>query len=162
MNNSNDTEQDAVTGLYVYPGHLVRRLHQISVGMFHDMLSEFNITPVQFGLLYRLSEVDEIDQRTLGSQIGVNAATISDVTLRLENRGLLTRKESEQDRRVKLLSITAEGVDFVQTTIPPVKDMQGVLLEPLTPSESEEFIRLASKIIDGNNNYSRAPIVRNK
>ena len=144
--------------LYQTPGHLVRRLHQINLGIFHEMLKDYKVTPVQFGLLLRLTEVDRIDHRTLSTQVGVHAATISDVIFRLEKRGLITRTSSTKDRRVKLLSITAAGKEFVKMTKPHVNEMQDVLLGPLDKEERKEFIRLTTKVIEKNNNFSRVPI----
>lgn len=151
---------DAETDLYHFPGHLVRRLHQINVGMFHDLLADQNITPVQFGLLLRLTEVDLLDQVTLGAQLGINRTTMGDVILRLEKRGFVSRGNSAGDRRVKLLSITTAGRNLVASAMPSVLKVQELLLAPLNAREKDVFIQLVSKIIEANNGFSRVPITR--
>ena len=48
------------------PGHLIRRLHQIHVAMFLNKCSDFNLTPVQFGILTVLADQSNhpADKRT--------------------------------------------------------------------------------------------------
>ena len=38
----------AMDDLYTKPGHLIRRAHQIVVGMFMEECAEHDLTPVQY------------------------------------------------------------------------------------------------------------------
>ena len=57
--------------LWSRPGYLVRRLHQIHVAIFLEECSEFNLTPVQFGVLTVLYEGEALEQSTIAKQIGI-------------------------------------------------------------------------------------------
>lgn len=88
--------------LFTRPGFVIRRLHQIHTGLFLAEAGAFNITPVQYSLLTTLVEHEEIDQNSLCLEIGLERTSVSEVLPRLEARGLLSRKPSTTDRRVKL------------------------------------------------------------
>ena len=69
------------------PGHYIRRLHQISVGIFLQELGEIGITPVQYAALQTVANHPGIDQRTLARTIALDASTTGGVVDRLEARG---------------------------------------------------------------------------
>ena len=91
------------------PGHDIRRLHQISVAIFMQETEAFGVTPVQYAALQAVGHQPGMDQRTLARTIGFDTSTIAGVIDRLESRGLMQRNASAQDRRVRLLTLTAAG-----------------------------------------------------
>src|SRR6056297_504736 len=91
--------------LWRRPGYLVRRLHQIHVGLFAEECGGEDITPVQFGMLSVLQGGEGLDKLTLSTSVGVDRTSGADVIRRLERRGLLVRTRSEKDRRAKLIRI---------------------------------------------------------
>src|SRR5580692_2405332 len=69
MATSTDTTASAINiDLYDQPGHLIRRAHQISVSMFHDLLGR-EVTPVQYSILRMLHELPGLDQVTLAQRV---------------------------------------------------------------------------------------------
>ena len=76
------------------PGHLIRRLHQISVSIFSESVAEagFDITAVQFAALSVLKDYPGIDQVTLAGMIAYDRVTIGGVIDRLEQKPVLDRK----------------------------------------------------------------------
>src|SRR5699024_976321 len=85
--------------LSLRPGFLVRRLNQIHSAIFYNECADFNITPVQYGLLSTLFRSPGLDQKTLGYEVGLDRANTGDVLKRLESRELIKRKACESDRR---------------------------------------------------------------
>ena len=144
--------------LWSRPGYLVRRLHQIHVGLFTEECGNEDITPVQFGMLSALDNDEEMDQLTLSTAVGVDRVSGADVIRRLERRGLLERNSSEKDKRAKLIKITDAGKMYVNQVSPLMARAQAKLVEPLTADEREEFLRLIKKLVDANNKSSRAPM----
>jgi len=76
---------------------------------------------------------------------------------RLEARGLLQRGANPQDRRVRLLSLTAEGQSLLRQVTPAMLRAQQRILEPLPPAEREAFMRMLRRLVAANNALSRAP-----
>lgn len=144
--------------LWSRPGYLIRRLHQIHVGLFTEECGDEDITPVQFGMLSALESGEEMDQLTLSTAVGVDRVSGADVIRRLERRGLLERNPSQQDKRAKLIKITESGKAFANHVRPMMARAQAKLIDPLTDEEREEFQRLIKKLVDANNKSSRAPM----
>ncbi|ORE94240.1 regulatory protein MarR [Stappia sp. 22II-S9-Z10] len=137
-------------------GFLVRRLHQISVAIFLREMEGLDLTPVQLGALTVVLERPGIDQSALGAELGIDRANGADVVARLDKLGLLTREPSQRDRRMRELRITDAGRGLVERANVRLKFVQSELLAPLDDGEKEEFIRLATKIVENNNELGRA------
>lgn len=139
------------------PGHLARRLQQLAVALFNEEVAELSLTPVQYSALHAVCKQPGIDQKTLAQTISYDAATIGGVIDRLESRELVLRTVSPQDRRVRLISPTAGGVQLLEAVIPRVLQTQDRLLEPLSPSERKELMRLMRILIETNAELSSTP-----
>ncbi|MFV0492568.1 MAG: MarR family winged helix-turn-helix transcriptional regulator [Pseudorhodobacter sp.] len=144
--------------LWNRPGYLIRRLHQIHVGLFSEECAGLDVTPVQTAILTVLQSGEEMDQLTLSTAVGIDRTSGADVIRRLERRGLLSRAPSEFDRRAKIVKITEAGRKFVRRIRPSMARAQDRLVAPLTEEERDNFQRLVNKMVDANNEASRAPM----
>ena len=133
--------------LYHMPGHLIRRLHQISTSVFqeHMRIAGVDLTPVQFAALHTLQNHPGIDQATLASLIAYDRATIGGVVDRLEGKGLLQRTVSKKDRRARVVTLSQNGVELLARVTPIITRLQGEILTGLTPDEQKVFLELAAK-----------------
>ena len=147
----------ASTAIDLQPGHAIRRLHQISVGVFLRELGDLGITPVQFAALQAVASQPGIDQRTLAGAIALDASTTGGVVDRLETRGWLERRMSPDDRRTRRLFLTAAGGQGLSDAVPGMLRAQDQILAPLTERQREEFMRLLLILVVQNNGLSRAP-----
>jgi len=143
-------------GLDDLPGHHIRRLQQIAVGIFMDETAELNVTPVQFALLFAASKEAGLDQRTLAGRIGLDTSTIGAVVDRLESRGLIERNVSPDDKRVRLLSVTSAGKKLLHGLMPAMLRAQDRILEPLPAGDRAKFMSMVKRIVEQNNGWSRA------
>jgi len=139
------------------PGHYIRRLHQIAVAIFLQETEAHGLTPVQFAALSQVGLTPGVDQRTLAASIGLDTSTIAGVIDRLEARGLMQRNASPEDRRVRLLKLTPEGTRLLQAIEPDMLKAQQRILKPLPAAERELFMRMLRKLVEANNELSRAP-----
>lgn len=147
----------APVDLEALPGHHIRRLHQIAVAVFLQETEAQGVTPVQYGALQAVRNTPGLDQRTLARALGLDTSTVAGVVDRLEARGLLQRSASADDRRVRLLTLTAEGRALLAAATPPMWRAQARILEPLPPHERDEFMRMLRVLVHANNALSRAP-----
>lgn len=142
------------------PGHYIRRLQQIAVAAFLQETDGFGITPVQYAALQAVANSPGIDQRSVARSIGFDTSTIGEVIDRLEKRGLLKRNADPNDRRVRLLTMTAEGEGLLADITPSVLRVQELILDPLPQAERAEFVRMLKQLVFANNSLSRAPTER--
>ena len=138
------------------PGHHIRRLQQIAVGIFMDETADVNVTPVQFALLFAAAQEAGLDQRTLAGRIGLDTSTIGAVVDRLEGRELIERKVSPNDKRVRLLSVTPAGAKLLQRVMPAMLRAQDRMLAPLPKADRQKFMKMVKRIVEENNAWSRA------
>ncbi len=152
-----EPSQHKAVQLDAQPGHAIRRLHQISVGIFHQETEDLNITPVQYAILQTVRDLPGCDQRTLAGRIALDTSTTAGVVDRLEARGLLLRSISPEDRRVRLLKLTHAGELLLAQTLPGMERTQERILEPLSPEQRRQFMELLQVLVAQNNDLSRAP-----
>lgn len=146
--------------IYAMPGHLIRRLHQISTGLFMERMSSvgLTLTPVQFAAISALKENPGIDQATVAGLVAYDRATLGKVIDKLEARELVRRTTSPKDRRAKQLSLTPAGLALYEQALPHVLATQPDILGGLEPDEKETLIRLLDKATMAANEHSRAPL----
>ncbi len=146
--------------LHGMPGHLIRRMNQISVSLFMDEVAKagFDLTPVQYATLVAVKEYPGIDQATVAGMVAYDRVTIGGVVDRLVQKGFITRKVSTRDRRARELFITDDGASVIDTVTPLVRETQTLMLRGLKDEERALFIDLLTKAADGANDFSRAPL----
>lgn len=129
------------------PGHLIRRLHQISTHVFMMRTKEagFDLTSVQFAALDAIRQSPGIDQAGLAEAVAKDRATIGAVADRLEQKGLVSRKVNVRDKRARKLALTDEGEALVASITPIVELLQKEILPGLDEAEYRMFIELAAK-----------------
>jgi DNA-binding MarR family transcriptional regulator len=137
------------------PGHIVRRLHQISVSIFVDRARELDITQIQFAALIAIGAFPGIDQTSLAKAVALDRTTISNVVRRLQTKALIRRER--RNRRTNALYLTGAGQAMIQAVSPRVRSVGETLLAPLTAEERAEFSRIVKKLVYENNSLSRAP-----
>lgn len=147
--------------IYEMPGHLIRRLQQISVSIFSSGMKEagFDLTSPQFAALTILDENPGIDQATLAGMIALDRPTIGGVLDRLVAKGLVERHTNKTDRRAKRLTVTSKGKETVKELRPVVLASQQLIMSGLSPEEAAQFISLAEKLALIHNDRSRAPLI---
>lgn len=139
------------------PGHFIRRMNQIAVAIFLQETEPFGLTPMQYGALAAVARSPGIDQRTLATHVGLDTSTTAGVVDRLEGRALLRRTPGEQDRRVRQLTPTNDGLELLAAIEPAMRRAQERMLAPLPPQDQREFMRMLQQLVTANNELSRAP-----
>jgi MarR family transcriptional regulator, temperature-dependent positive regulator of motility len=156
MATSTDTTASAISlDLYDQPGHLIRRAHQISVSMFHELLGR-EVTPVQYSVLRMLHELPGLDQVTLAQRVGLDTSTTADIAVRLEAKGWIVREVLP--RRQRRLLLTPEGEKLLVQFTPAVNALSHGLLDGMGEEDAQQLLRLLRKFVHLNNDQSRAPL----
>jgi DNA-binding MarR family transcriptional regulator len=135
----------------------MRRMHQISVGIFMSEAEATGLTPIQFAALQTVSQQPGIDQKTLAKGVALDTSTTGGVIDRLEARGWIERRSSDSDRRVRLLTLTSDGEKALQDAIPMMLATQEKILAPLSETDRKTFMKLLNQLVNENNEFSRAP-----
>ena len=146
-----------LSDIFVHPGHLIRRSHQIYMSVFEEEFSAHNISPVQFVLLIVISALEETDLKTASGIAAIDKASCTRATTRLIERDLIKLVPDALDQRRKLVKLTRTG----QTLLPELFECAGGvekrLLQALAQNERSEFIDRLAHFVKANNKLSRAP-----
>ena len=144
--------------LYARPGFLLRRAHQIAVGIFVEECAAHGLTPPQHSALIVIGRMPGLDQAALARTIGFDRATVGQVLEGLEKRGLLKRRGSAADRRRKTLELTPEGRELMKRAAPAIRRTSERLLAPLRADQRKHFVALLLQLTGALNKASRSPI----
>lgn len=147
-----------LVSLWSRPGFLVRRLHQISVAIFSEEMSDLELTPVQFGAMSIVGLHPGIDQSALGEQLGTDRANTADVISRLVKNGIVLRTVSPDDRRVRHIYLTEHGSEIVLVANRRLKQIGTQLLAPLKAEDRTIFVDLMTQLIEQNNALGRTAL----
>lgn len=131
------------------PGHLIRRLHQLSTQVFMQRVQEAgcDLTPVQFAALDALRHNPGIDQAGLADMIAKDRATTGAVVDRLRQKGLIARIVNSRDKRARELTLTEQGEAVLAAVLPVVLSLQRETLPGLDEVEYAQFVGLAAKAV---------------
>jgi len=144
--------------VYTKPGYLFRRMQQIAVAIFMEECSAFDLTPVQYAALVAIQTHPGIDATRLSAVIAFDRSTLGSVIERIEAKGLVERKASPDDKRIKLLHLTRSGAALLREIVPAVDRAQARMLEPLKPADRKTLMALLSQLVDLSNESSRVPL----
>lgn len=137
------------------PMPLARRFLQICTTALAQSLEGEELTPLQYGVLAYVWGEPDLDQVGLAARVGVDRTNASLLVDQLEAKGLIARRVSEVDRRVRLLRVTPKGGALIHRVVPEVRRGQDRLLDALAAAEREPFLEMLVRVIDKNEGLAR-------
>ena len=85
------------------------RIMQANKPRMMEMARELDFSPVQAALAAPARAGVETPMRALAQQLFCDPSNVTGIVDRLEARGMIERRSSETDRRVKIIRLTPEG-----------------------------------------------------
>ena len=149
----------SLSDLYLRPGFLLRRTHQISAAVFENACASVGLTPAQYGVLTVVAAEPGLDQTRLSRALAFDKVTVMRVLKGLQERGLLTRERSAQSRRQMALRLTTEGHALLAAAREPAERAYARLLSPLSEVQQSQLIGLLQTLTEGLAEDARAPFV---
>lgn len=126
-------------------GFLMRVASQRHTALFAARMIE-GLTPPQFATLAKLREMGPCSQNRLGRLVYLDAATIKGVVDRLSARGFVLTADDPLDRRRRAVGLSERGRAVTDAAVVVAREISDATLEPLTPAEREQVIRLLHKL----------------
>jgi len=155
-----DANVDRNLSLYSRAGYLVRRLQQVCEGIFTDEVAELGLTPAQYAALAVIAHSEGEDNTRLAHAIALDKVTTGSIVKRLDSRGLIRVRSNAKDKRSKTLEITSDGANMLRVIQPRISRADERVLSGLAEPDSRQFMRLLEKVVEFNNDASRAPLKR--
>jgi DNA-binding MarR family transcriptional regulator len=103
---------------------LLWQIMQAHKPRFMALAQEMGLAPMQLHALRLIEPGEGLPMRSLAGLLFCDASNVTGIVDRLESRGLIERRPSPKDRRVRLLMLTEEGARlreaaYRQMTTPP-------------------------------------------
>jgi len=129
------------------PGYLIRRLHQIHVGLFQEKCAAFEITPLQYSLLTALARRGAADQTTLAADVALDRTTTTGALKRLQSRRFVERSIERRDRRSQVCRLTKTGSALLRRMEKSARAAHLATVSDLSKADQRRFIAMMQKIV---------------
>jgi len=124
----------------------MRRANQRHAAIFFEGLNDQQLTAMQFAVLVKISDEEEVSQNRLGRLAAMDPATVQGVVRRLKERALIDARPDPDDRRRSLWRLSKAGKSLVIAAIPIAEQITERTLGPLSKSERNTFLALLRKL----------------
>jgi len=114
---------------------------------FRPHLNAHGLTDQQWRIIRALNEVDELGIIELGKVCCLHAASLSRILPKLEEYGLLSRRNNKNDQRRVIVSLTAKGRHLFETVAPQSEAIYATLAREIGPQKLEQIYSLLDEVI---------------
>lgn len=118
------------------------------VKMYHPYLTELGLTYTQYITMLVLWEQQKISAKELGTKLYLDSGTLTPVLKSLEKKGLIGRHRSEEDERVLMVELTAEGLALKEQAVNVPYQLESCL--KLDHEDAYQLYRLLGRLLEEN------------
>jgi DNA-binding MarR family transcriptional regulator len=124
----------------------LRRAARAATRFYNRQLKTDEIEITQFTLLMALDRTGEIPQGELGRLLALDSTTLTRMLEPLKKRGWVQAKEGNDDRRLRIFSLTAAGRAKYQHSVPHWKRAQDKMQRALGEQRMRQLIPLLMEV----------------
>lgn len=127
-------------------GFKLRKVLQKNTEIFNEVMSGFDLTPMQFAILAKLDDLGTASQNHLGRHAAMDPATTFGVVGRLTKRGLIEQSADASDARLTLITLSPRGRRLIAQMKQRGARVSELTMSGLNPEEARTFLHLLSKL----------------
>ena len=116
-----------------------------TIKLYKPFLDEIDLTYTQYIAMMVLWEKESVTVKELGEALYLDSGTLTPLLKKMEAKGLITRRRSEQDERSLIVSLTEEGTALRERALDVPHQMASCVR--LEPEEAQELYRLLYKLL---------------
>lgn len=134
----------------IFCGLLIKQINDELQKNANNALRSSDMTMAQLGALMELNRCPEnqLTLKELERRLHIAQSTAAGIISRLEQKGLVEGFGDPEDKRIKLVKITAKGTSCVASAEQGMSDAEDMLLSSLTDTEKSIFFSLLKKVRD--------------
>lgn len=117
-----------------------------TIKLYKPYLDELDLTYTQYITMMVLWEKKTVTVKELGSSLYLDSGTLTPLLKKLEQKGYLTRRRSEEDERNLNVTITEAGEELKKRAVLIPERMSDCVA--LEPEEAKELYRLLYKVLE--------------
>ena len=111
------------------------------------LAAELELSPAQCHVLHLIEPDRPVPMGQLAETLACDASNVTGLVDRLETRGLVRRRPSAEDRRVKVLYLTPTGIRLRALLVDRMQAPPATL-ERLSPREQRELVRILTRLLE--------------
>ncbi len=115
---------------------------------FAKQLSEYGVTPSQYGVLNCLWQYGDLSPSKIRELLSLEASSVSGILDRMQKSGLIDRHIDENNRRIIIVSPTEKSMEVKDDVEVVVREMNQKFLEPFSDEERIMLKKALLTIID--------------
>lgn len=123
--------------------------------------SETSLTAPQILSLEVIAKNDSLTLAELAEQVHLSSSTMVGIVDRLENKNLVKRERSTEDRRKVFINITTEGKKVTKKAPTPLQDKLLESLSTLSENQQKSIVKSLHQLVEmlGVKNVKASPIL---
>jgi DNA-binding MarR family transcriptional regulator len=142
VNSSNNRTSDLPQDL----AFLIAQVGSHAQNSFGKRVNSFGLRLAHVGVLKAIFRADGLTQRELGNALGMFPSNLVRLIDELEEKDLVRRGKSAEDRRSYTLRLTEKGHGVASQLIALTRAHEDQICTSLAPAERQELTRLLQKI----------------
>lgn len=142
-------------------GYLLKHVYLRLTEESSRALTPHGIDGRELAVLVVLDGNDDLSQLEAARKLGVDRTTMVTLVDALEDKGLIERRRSPQDRRKNIVQLTPAGRKRLHDAEFARQEMERRFLAPLSSTDATRFIRALQSLIGAEDNHT-APHVSPK
>lgn len=123
------------------------RTGSILTNVGEQMFRQFDLTEAQFNVLFSLKyNPRNVTQSDLGKRLVVTRASVTSVLDRLEGKGLVTRVDVPENRRIYHVVLTEKGRALIDEVEPLYREKISETMEGLSERDCRDLIAVLDRV----------------
>ena len=117
------------------------------IKQYKPFLDEIDLTYTQYIAMMVLWEKESVTVKELGEALYLDSGTLTPLLKKMEAKGLITRRRSEEEERSLIVRLTEEGEALKDQALAVPYKMSGCVR--LEPEEAQDLYRILYKLLRG-------------
>lgn len=124
----------------------LRKACRVVTQMYAEMLEPAGLQKTQFTLLVMVAILNQSTVSDLADMLVMDQTTVTRGLDLLKKQGLIETVPGE-DRRTRLVTLTAQGKEMLEKAMPLWEQAQAKMLGELGPEKSQKLLELLSEVV---------------
>lgn len=129
-----------------YIGYWIHKVDKTIRIIYDQRFQDFGLSLSQEAVLHQLWDKDGMTQKQIQENLSLRGASVSGLVETLLNKGLITRKQDEEDARYKRLYLTETGRELQEKALTIMVGIEAEITEGFTEEEKAVFICWLKKL----------------
>ena len=126
--------------------HLMRIYNKVQQRSMAHLRDQFNLTPAQFEVLARVGVAGGLSQQELADYLLVTKGNVCGLINRMEEAGLVERRQDPDDRRPNRLHLTPAGRAMFEQVVPAHEALIAELLSNVPEADQQALLPLLRRL----------------